>query len=353
MKLAVTTSCVLRCDYCFVDKNQEKMPLETAKKAIDFFLLSQGKEKILKIYGGEPLLNFSIVEESTFYAKKLARKKRKNLTLSICTNAVLLKKKHIDFFRENDFQLAISIDGRRETHDRFRKFPNGEGVFCAMSASFEYLFKTMDKRDMAANMSIVPSEAKNIIKNFRFILGLGFNSVNLEPVYGFQRWSHEDIQQFKNALGFISKLIISQIFKGNFIFLTTINRELRYKTLSKFKDGTCLFYQLPEVYPNGDVAFSSFFLNLPKEKRGKYIAGNVATGECDDRYRQCRFSRGSKICTECVRNYFDAPSGSSSSDAIKIRNSFSIKLAKIITAKSKENDNFKQYIHEAKRHICF
>lgn len=60
LKLSITTACNLNCRYCFVTKNSRYIDLETAYKAIDFFLLSKGEKKILILYGGEPLLHPSL-----------------------------------------------------------------------------------------------------------------------------------------------------------------------------------------------------------------------------------------------------------------------------------------------------
>jgi uncharacterized protein len=355
MKLSVIAGCVLRCDYCFVDKSRikEAMSLGTAQKAVDFLVNSKGKDKIIKIYGGEPLLNFDVVKKIVPYAKKYAKKKKKNLTLSICTNAVLLKPQHLDFLKKNKFQLAISFDGKKKTHDRFRKFSDGRGTFSQITRNFKDLFKIFDKKDMAANMSITPSESKNIIDNFSYILSVGFDTINLEPVYGFQKWSAKNFQDFKNAMEFISRKILSEIPQKNYIFLTTVNRELKYETLSKLKKGVCLFHQFPEVYPDGSLGFSSFFLNFPEDVRNNYVIGNVTTGKIKREYKNCVFSVGNRRCRKCLENYFNIPDGSMSSKIVEMRNIFSVDLARRIERGAKDNPVFRNYIQEAKKHICF
>lgn len=355
MKLTVTNRCVLRCNYCFVDKDRgvSEMNYTTAKKAIDFFLSTKGRTKILKIYGGEPLLNFAIVKRVTSYAQKQAKRRGINLTLSLCTNAVLLKPQHIDFFKKNEFQLAISFDGSKKTHDKFRKFPNGRGTFELIKKNISHLFKKLDKKDMAANMAVVPSEASNMFENFQQILKAGFDTLNLEPIYGFQQWTSQRQKYFQDGVKSIIDFMIEEISKGNFIFLTTVNRELKYKTLSKLKNGVCLFHQFPEIYPDGEIAFSSFFLNFPRDRQGKYIIGNVRKGKLKRRFENCRFVNESKKCRECLGYYFDVCDESLSSTVVQLRNLFSIKLADLIIKKSKTRQNFKKYISEAKKHICF
>lgn len=355
MKLTVTTDCILRCDYCFVDKQRKnsKMDLKTAKKSIDFFLTTKGKEKILKIYGGEPLLNFEVIKKIVPYAFGKAREKKINLTFSLCTNAILLKPEYVKFFKKNKFQLAISFDGSKETHDKFRKFPNGLGTFNKVKTNLQYLFKKIDKKDVAANMAIAPSEAGKIFKNFRNVLKVGFDTLNLEPIYGFGKWTFEKQKQFQRGMEAITDFILQEIPKGRFYFLTTINRELKYQTLSKLQNGVCLFHQFPEVYPDGRIGFSSFFLNLPEKEQKQYIAGNLAESEVKNKYKNCSYLENNRRCQRCLENYFDRPDESLSSKIVEIRNLLSITLANQIQEKAKTHPLFKKYVQEAKKHICF
>lgn len=355
-KLTINTNCLLRCAYCFVDKNNElnpKMTLGVAKKAIDFFLNSKGRNKIIKIYGGEPLLNFSLVEKITPYTYKKAKEKKVKVTLSLCTNAVLLKRRHIVFFKKNKFQLAISFDGKKTTHDKFRRFPDGKGTFSEVEKKIRYLFNIIDRKNAAANMAVTPSEASKMFENFQQVINTGFDTLNIEPIYGFQRWNKHKQEQFLNGVKSITKFIFKEIPKNNFIFLTTINRELKYETLSKLNSGICLFHQFPEVYPDGRIGFSSFLLNLPKRTQDKYITGNVLEGWIKPRYIDCIYSRKNKKCHACLENYFDKEDKSLSSRAVEIRNKVSIDLANLIKNKAKNEAKFKNYIREAKKHICF
>ena len=351
MKLSITTDCVLRCRYCFVDKNNQKMEWKVAKKAIDFFLNSKGKNKILKIYGGEPLLNFNIVKKIVPYAKKQAISKNINLTFSLCTNAVLLEQKHIDFFKKHKFQLAISLDGKKITHDRFRKFRDGKGSFDIVVRNLAFLFQNIKKENIAANIGIVPSEVRRLFDNYKYIISLGFDTVNLEPIYGFEIWDEKNQKEFEKQMKKIIDFILKGIHKKQFLFLTTINRELKYKTLSRLNKGTCLFDQFLEIYPKGDMGFSSFFFNLPEPQRQKYIIGNVAKQEIRAKYISCRYSK--KKCQNCWANYFNIFDKSQGSEIVRKRNFLSIQYANYFKEMAKNNPLFKEYINKAKQHICF
>ena len=64
--LFLTTSCNLRCDYCYVSRNSHFMPGATLAKAIDFTLrmVEPGDRLDFGLFGGEPLLNWPLVQEA-------------------------------------------------------------------------------------------------------------------------------------------------------------------------------------------------------------------------------------------------------------------------------------------------
>lgn len=135
--LEVTERCNLRCGYCpYNDSYSDRrmhgtrdMTRETAKKALHYFKdHSVKKEKIyITIYGGEPGLNWELVEWATGYAKELL--KDKQLTFSVTTNGTSITAKMARFLYENGFKTLVSIDGPAPVHDRFRKYKNGKGSY--------------------------------------------------------------------------------------------------------------------------------------------------------------------------------------------------------------------------------
>lgn len=135
--LQVTQQCNLRCGYCAYsgiyihnrEHSNKRMSYETAKKAIDFFIERTSEmEKIhISFYGGEPLLEFELIQKCVEYANNMVE--GKEVTFGITTNGTLLTDEVVDFLYKNNFQLMISLDGSKEEHDINRKFMSGEGSF--------------------------------------------------------------------------------------------------------------------------------------------------------------------------------------------------------------------------------
>lgn len=134
--LQVTQQCNMRCKYCAYSGNyfnrehaSNRMNYETAKKAIDFYLIRSDKaEKLwLSFYGGEPLLEFELIKNCVAYILKHRGDKEVGFTMT--TNGTLLTKEVIEFLVEHKFTLMVSLDGDKESHDINRRFKTGGGSF--------------------------------------------------------------------------------------------------------------------------------------------------------------------------------------------------------------------------------
>ena len=134
--LQVTQNCNLRCGYCTYGGNYKNrthslktMNFELAKKAIDFGVerSQESSDFVVSFYGGEPLLAFNLIKKCVAYAKENIQ--GKELHFNMTTNGTLLTTEIMDFLVENRFQLLISLDGDKESHDANRVFKSGKGSF--------------------------------------------------------------------------------------------------------------------------------------------------------------------------------------------------------------------------------
>ena len=148
LTLEVTSRCNLRCKYCtfsgrypgFRGHGTEDMSLDTAHKAVDFFIgQNKGKPKnrrsAISFYGGEPLIKFGLIKDIIDYARKISG--NGNLAFSFTTNGTLLTEDILNFLVENDIALLVSLDGPKKITDRFRVFPNGKGAYDTILENLE------------------------------------------------------------------------------------------------------------------------------------------------------------------------------------------------------------------------
>ena len=139
MTLQLTQECNFRCAYCTYgasdfqfqrEHSAKKMSLETAFKAVDFFVEHSvaRSDSALSFYGGEPLLELELIKTIVDYAEK--KFFGKSLSFPITTNGSLLTPDVAEYLSAHNFSITISLDGTSEIHDRSRKFAaTGEGTF--------------------------------------------------------------------------------------------------------------------------------------------------------------------------------------------------------------------------------
>lgn len=142
LTLIVTHGCNIRCKYCAYsgeyDNNRVhsniNMDFEIARKALLMYFGYVRRKRVkfplfvpeISFYGGEPLLNFDLIEQAVNFIKVIYEGK---VSYNITTNACLLDDKKMRFFAENKFILSISLNGNREEHDRLRVFADGRGTY--------------------------------------------------------------------------------------------------------------------------------------------------------------------------------------------------------------------------------
>jgi uncharacterized protein len=130
--LHVAHACNLTCDYCFAGAGRYQGPsalmsFETGRRAIDFLAENSGTRRNLEVdfFGGEPLRNWDVVKRLVGYARGIERERGKNFRFTLTTNGVLVDDDVIDFSNREMTNVVMSLDGRKQVHDRLRKTPEG------------------------------------------------------------------------------------------------------------------------------------------------------------------------------------------------------------------------------------
>ncbi|MBO7150396.1 MAG: PqqD family peptide modification chaperone, partial [Clostridia bacterium] len=134
MCLHVAHTCNLNCSYCFASQGKYQgeralMSFEVGKRAFDFLIENSGTRRNLEVdfFGGEPLMNWDVVKRLVAYARSVEKEKGKNFRFTFTTNGLLVDDDVIEFSNQEMSNVVLSLDGRREVHDRFRVDYNGKG----------------------------------------------------------------------------------------------------------------------------------------------------------------------------------------------------------------------------------
>jgi uncharacterized protein len=187
--LHVTGACNLACTYCYQSspgrspKNMEPMSLDLAQRAVDFLFAHAGnlEELVLVFFGGEPLLNFKLIEPVVEYANNKAREHQKKLVFSITTNGTRLTPEIIRFIERNQVSVTVSIDGPEEVHDQHRRFPDGSPSYRKILPNIKNLLRAQIGRPIAARVTLV-KDVDAVPQIFDHLRELGFAEVGFGPI---------------------------------------------------------------------------------------------------------------------------------------------------------------------------
>ena len=186
--LHMAHDCNLRCGYCFADTGayggeRSLMSLETGKKAIDFLIQSSKHRQHIEVdfFGGEPLLNFDVCKELVAYGKEQGKLHNKIFKFTMTTNGVLLTEEVQKFLNDEGISAVLSLDGRKETNDRMRQFPNGSGSYDNILDKFLNFTNSRNHEDYYLRGTYTHHNL-DFAADVAHMADLGFRELSVEPV---------------------------------------------------------------------------------------------------------------------------------------------------------------------------
>ena len=186
--LHVSHTCNLNCSYCFASQGKYRgeralMSFETGKRALDFLIEHSGTRRNLEVdfFGGEPLMNFDVVKRLVAYARRIEKDAGKNFRFTLTTNGLLIDEDVIDFANREMSNVVLSLDGRKEIHDRFRVDYNGNGSWDKIVPKFQKLVQARGGKNYYIRGTFTHANP-DFLKDIRTMLDLGFTELSMEPV---------------------------------------------------------------------------------------------------------------------------------------------------------------------------
>ena len=186
--LHVAHTCNLNCAYCFASQgkyNGERavMSFEVGKQALDFLVKHSGKRHNLEVdfFGGEPLMNFQVVKDLVAYARSIEKEAGKNFRFTLTTNGMLIDDDVIDFANREMSNVVLSLDGRKEVHDRYRVDYAGNGSWERIVPKFQKLVRKRGGKNYYMRGTFTHHNP-DFLQDIRQMLDLGFTELSMEPV---------------------------------------------------------------------------------------------------------------------------------------------------------------------------
>ncbi len=186
--LHVAHTCNLNCSYCFASQgkyhgDRAVMSFEVGKRALDFLIENSGTRRNLEVdfFGGEPLMNFDVVKQLVDYARSVEKEKGKNFRFTLTTNGVLVDDDVIDFCNREMSNVVLSLDGRKEVHDRFRVDYAGNGSWEKIVPKFQKLVEARGGQNYYMRGTFTHANP-DFLEDIKTMLDLGFTELSMEPV---------------------------------------------------------------------------------------------------------------------------------------------------------------------------
>ena len=186
--LHVAHTCNLNCGYCFASQGKYNgdravMSFEVGKQALDFLVAHSGSRTNLEVdfFGGEPLMNWDVVKQLVAYARSIEKDAHKNFRFTLTTNGMLIDDDVIDFANREMSNVVLSLDGRKEIHDRCRVDYAGNGSWDRIVPKFQKLVEARGNQNYYMRGTFTHANP-DFVKDIETMLDLGFTELSMEPV---------------------------------------------------------------------------------------------------------------------------------------------------------------------------
>ncbi len=308
MCLHVAHTCNLNCSYCFASQGKYQgdralMSFEVGKQAFDFLIANSGNRKNLEVdfFGGEPLMNLDVVKQLVEYARSIEKEHNKNFRFTLTTNGVLLDDEVTEFLNSEMDNVVLSLDGRKEVHDRFRKDYLGQGSYDLIVPKFQrFVEKRKDKSYYMRGT--FTHENTDFTKDILHMADLGFKELSMEPVVCPPGDPYALTESDKPELYRQYEILATEMLKrkkdGKPITF--------YHYMLDLKNGPCIYKRITgcgsgteyvAVTPWGELFPCHQFVGDPKYSLGDVWKG-ITNKSAQDEFRGCNaYSRPE--CKEC------------------------------------------------------
>lgn len=253
----VTERCNFSCNYCYYggmydtipesEQRIQDMPEEDCLQCLRELLIRKNvlysNKAVISFYGGEPFLNFRLIRKIV----SLCREEFPEIEFQFrtTTNGSLLKT-HIEFLKEHDFHILVSIDGDKQS-DIYRCYNNGRQAFTDVKENIDYLYN--EYRDyFLSNIEFISvlHRDSDIISICRFfsryektplLTNLSTEGIiaNKQMVFPYEGVDHQEMQTLYNTNRSIYDLI-KQAGKETL----SINRQ--FSNTDKFSPRGCYLF---------------------------------------------------------------------------------------------------------------
>ena len=233
--------CNFACKYCYADggKSTVDYKLYFDEKKIDKLLdyiyadkyANYQNYKFDFVSGGEPLLDFPILEYFLKSLRNMDAIHNKASTVLIVTNGTLLTSQIIERLDNYDVFLGISIDGAEYVHNRNRVYISGDGTYNDVVKGISLLRESnaSSKLKDAWAMVVITPYTDNLVDVMETCINLGFKRMQMQLIRESREhpvsFKTSDIASLKESYTSLFSFILKHAKKGDFSRLKMIAND--------------------------------------------------------------------------------------------------------------------------------
>ncbi len=311
--LHIAHDCNLKCKYCFAEEGEYHgrralMSYEVGKKALDFLVKNSGSRINLEVdfFGGEPLMNFQVVKDLVAYGRSLEEPYHKKFRFTLTTNGVLLNDDIIAFANQEMSNVVLSVDGRKEVHDRMRPLAGGQGSYDLVIPKFKKVAESRNQTNYYVRGTFTHFN-KDFAADVCHLADMGFEQISVEPVVAPESEAYAlveaDIPQILEEYDKLAVELIKRHKEGKGFQFFHFMIDLKggpcvYKRLSGCGSGT----EYLAVTPWGDLYPCHQFVG-----QEAFLMGNVDEGitrtDIREQFKACNVYSKEK-CRNCFAKFY-------------------------------------------------
>jgi uncharacterized protein len=232
--LCLTHACNLRCAYCYAGRKfPAAMTWAVAERAVDFSLGQTIRQAALSgrppvsqlgFFGGEPLLEWPLLQRATAYAMKESERLGIRLRKTLTTNMTLLDGGKAAWLKSHGFFVGLSLDGNAAMHDTLRRFRNGRGSHAVCRPALDYF------RGPGAPAEVIvvpdPRNIGHLADSVKWLMEQDVRRIALNPNF-YTVWPKTALSTWKKALRQIGALYLERYRAGEPVRINVIDGKIR------------------------------------------------------------------------------------------------------------------------------
>lgn len=309
IELHVNDKCNFRCDYCYlksanIEYLDNEMPREVAQRSVDllFQSLVTGSTGVIKFYGGEPFLSYGLMKHVVQYARDQAVVKGKRVVFTVTTNGTLLNAEKIEWCRENNVRVTISLDGNEASNDKHRVYESGNGTYKTVVRKAKEFLQQAGYLNLRATINDGSFELKDSMLEFS---KFGSKQVKFQTDFnlvGSTHVTHQDADKLMGELSDLAQIWLEKLKSGEKIPYGNLLEPMMkafYTVKTPYRCGAAR--SLIAVSPKGELYPCHRFIDVHELEMGNVDAGLDGRQRKEFIENRVEFK---EPCNKCWARYF-------------------------------------------------